>query len=152
MTRQPNRPAPAGPPDDEPDGDEPTVKEWGDWKVVGAGTWEISISPDGLLQLPRHLHPREVDDFVRAATHATKIANEMIAANEARAEGDDRSIPPARAIVTEGRPPAGTVPMMITPGPNQPQTSQASRAAIGRPRIRGPAPQPAQLPARRGRG
>ena len=130
----------------EPEGDEPTVREWGDWKAVRCGNWEISVSPDGLLMLPRHLHPREFADFVKAGTHAAKIGAEMIAANQQRAQGDDRSIPDARAIVTEGRPPAGMMPMLVTAGPNQPL-----RGSIGRRNLsRQPAVQQPVRPRRRG--
>ena len=40
-----------------------TVRKVGDWHLVTYGTWQISIGPDGLIMLPRHLHPREHEDF-----------------------------------------------------------------------------------------
>ena len=108
---------------------EPSVESYGDWKLVTSGNWQVSISPDGLLMLPRHLHPRDWADFVNAGNVAARLGAEMIAENIEKAKNDDRRPAPARAIVTESGtpPPAGTLPMLITPGPNPPP-----QATIGR--------------------
>ena len=108
----------------------------GIWRLVTVDTWQISISPDGLIMLPRHLHPRECPDFVAAVSAAAIVAAGVVAANALRGARDDRSLPRGQAIVREGpdrhtRQP-GLVPMLTTPGPNQP--TQAGRATIGRPR------------------
>jgi hypothetical protein len=107
----------------------------GAWRLITYGTWQISISPDGLLMLPRHLHPREWADFVACGSLAANTAAQVVAENAARGALDDRSLPPGRAIVTEGPPPAGALRMITTPGPNQP--AQRDRASIGRPRRNG---------------
>jgi hypothetical protein len=117
-------------------GDEATVQEVGDWHLVTYGGWQISVAPDGLLMLPRHLHPRECDDFVGAVTAAAKVGAQVIADNQARGETDDRSLPPT-VIVREGPPPAGARRMVTATGPNLPQ---AARASIGRARRNGVRP------------
>jgi len=109
----------------------------GVWHLVEFGTWQISIGPDGLIQLPRSLLAREVTDFVGAITAAAQVAARVVADNEARAAGDNRALPPGRAIVTEGPPPAGATPMVVTAGPGKlppNQLPQAAMATIGRPR------------------
>jgi hypothetical protein len=104
----------------------------GDWRLVKFGTWEISVGPDGLLMLPRYLRPQDWDDFIAAGAEAVQIGTQIIAANEAAAAKDDRRLPPGRAIVTPRgqRPPAGTVPMIITPTPGH---DQPHYSTIGRP-------------------
>jgi hypothetical protein len=105
----------------------PSVQAVGDWQLVTHGTWQISVGPDGLLMLPRHLHPREWDDFVAAGTIAKQVGNDVIAANSHKARKDNRRLPTRRgAIVTEGEPPAGTVRMNVS--------QQQAAATIGRPR------------------
>lgn len=105
------------------------TEQQGDWRLVRFGSWEISVGPDGLLMLPRSLRPADVEDFIAAATEAAQIGASIVAANEAAAAKDDRRLPPGRAIITPRgqRAPAGTVPMLVTPGPNQPYST------IGRP-------------------
>lgn len=105
----------------------PSVQAVGDWQLVTHGTWQISVGPDGLLMLPRHLHPREVDDFIAAATIAKQVGTDVIAANSHKARKDNRRVSARRgAIVTEGDPPAGTVRMNVS--------QQQAAATIGRPR------------------
>lgn len=105
----------------------------GVWHLVTYGAWQVSVSPDGLLMLPRHLHPREWADFAAAGAIAADVAAKVVADNEAKGSLDDRSLPSGRAIITEGPPPAGAMRMITTPGPNQP-SPQARKATIGRPR------------------
>jgi hypothetical protein len=101
--------------------------------LVSYGTWQISIAPDGLLMLPRHLHPRDVDDFVGCLAVAKDIAAHLINTNQKAAEKDDRRLPPRRAIVTQGPPPPGTTRMPVTPRASLQQRS----ASIGRQKRRG---------------
>ena len=42
----------------------------GGWHLVEKGTWQVSVSPDGMIMLPRHLHPLEIADFCAAAAGA----------------------------------------------------------------------------------
>jgi hypothetical protein len=123
---------------------EPTVQIVGDpstpqgvWHLITYGGWQISVGPDGLIQLPRHLHPREWDDFVGAGTLAVAVGARVIAENQERAKADDRSLAPARAIVREGPPPPGAARMLATAGPDQPPRQQST---IGRARRNGVRP------------
>lgn len=105
----------------------PTVQTVGDWQLVTHGAWQISVAPDGLMMLPRHLHPREWDDFVAAGTIAKQVGADVITANTHKARKDQRRLPTRRgAIVAEGEPPAGTVRMNVS--------QQQAAATIGRPR------------------
>lgn len=104
----------------------------GVWHLVTYGAWQISVGPDGLLMLPRHLHPREWADFVACGSLAANVAAKVVAENAERAKADDRSLPPGRAIVTEGPPPDGAMRMITTAGPNQ-APAQHTQATIGRP-------------------
>jgi len=119
----------------------------GRWTLVRAGTWEISVGPDGLLMLPRHLDPREVEDFITSARKAAELGASVQEENQRNTTplGD---LPARRALVTPaGRTPPGAVPMTVSAvGTNQPTTG-----SIGR---RGPSPQanraamPGQSPRR----
>jgi hypothetical protein len=103
------------------------VQKAGDWHLVTYGAWQISVAPDGLLMLPRHLHPDHVADFAACAQVAVDVGRDVIAANEARVSRapSSRRLSSRRAVVTQGPPPEGTTRMR--------QTSAAARAAsIGR--------------------
>ena len=113
MSRNPNDAPPA------------TVRKAGDWHLVTYGTWQISVGPDGLLMLPRHLHPDEWDHFVATGTIAKTVASDVISKNQKQAEADDRSLPVRRAIVQQGPPPPGATRMRVT-------TAQQRGATIGR--------------------
>jgi hypothetical protein len=108
----------------------------GVWKLITYGGWQISVGPDGLVMLPRHLHPREWADFVAAGSIAASVAAQTVAENAEKSARAARALPPARAIVRDGptrrQPAAGLMPMAITPGPNPPSVPRKS--AIGRPR------------------
>jgi hypothetical protein len=106
----------------------------GQWHLVSHGTWQISVGPDGLLMLPRHLVPREVADFIADSTDAAAIGAWVIECNAIRASGDDRSLPSARARVTAGGTPPGLARMTVAGGPNQPPRHESM---IGRPRRSG---------------
>ena len=47
------------------------------WTLVRHGSWEVSVAPDGLIMLPRHLQPDEVEDFVAAIARAAVVAAEL---------------------------------------------------------------------------
>lgn len=102
------------------------VQKAGEWTLVSCGSWEISVAPDGLLTLPRHLHPRDFEDFVACAQVAVDVSNHIIAGNEARAaQTTGRGLSTRRAIVSQGGPPAGASRMRTT-------TAQQRSASIGR--------------------
>ena len=114
------------------------VQKAGDWHLITYGTWQISVGPDGMLMLPRHLHPNELADFAGAAQVAADIGNQVIADNERRKPAQSVKLNSRSAILTEGPPPPGTVRMRMT-------TGQQRSAAIGRPKrtkARNPAPEP----------
>jgi hypothetical protein len=114
----------------------------GVWKLITYGTWQISVGPDGLIMLPRHLHSREWADFVAAGSIAANVAAQVVADNAEKGRRDNRALAPARAIVRDGpsrrTPAAGMMPMVITPGPTP--AARPRRSAIGRPRSRRTAP------------
>lgn len=122
----------------EPVVDEATVRKVeGDWHLVEYGEWQVSVAPDGLLMLPRHLHPDEVGDFVNAILAAGDVGGRVKARNEKAAESDDRSLPTSTLVVTEsGSPtPGSTVKIAAGSTPQPP-----SRGSIGR-RTRNPSTQ-----------
>ena len=96
--------------------------------LVTHSGWQISVAPDGLLMLPRHLHPDEVEDFVRCALVAKDIGSGVIKENEQRPPGGP-GLSARQAIVTQGAPPSGATRMRTTSGPQ--------RATIGRSQRRG---------------
>jgi hypothetical protein len=117
--------------------DEPqaTVSKYRDWHLVRFGTWEISVAPDGLLMLPRHLAPNEVTDFCNCALAAAEVGQKVQEENRARTtEVDLENLPDgSRAIVTEGPPPPGATRVPIVPRAVSP-TARPERSTIGRPR------------------
>jgi hypothetical protein len=85
------------------------------WHLVEYGTWQVSIAPDGLLMLPRHVHPREVQDFVSAMLAAAEVAEKARESYENdRKKLDLSKLPGDSLIVTEGPPPPGAVKAVIT--------------------------------------
>lgn len=90
----------------------------GGWHLVTSGGWQVSVAPDGLLMLPRHIHPREWEDFVAAGRAAIEVGARIIAQNEENGRADDRTLPSRRALVTEGGVPPGAVRMMTQAGSN----------------------------------
>lgn len=127
------------------------------WHLVEHGSWQVSVAPDGLLMLPRHLHPDEVNDFVRTIQAAAPVGKAVIVANETKTT-------PAPAVsalhgsvyVTPSADPTPGVKMRVTP--RTPHGEPQKRAAtIGRPKVdrRQPTPTPTPSPqipgGRRGR-
>jgi hypothetical protein len=87
----------------------------GGWRLVTAGSWQISVGPDGLLLLPRHLHPGEVEDFVSAVTTAAEVGTRIRAINEEQARSDNRSPASRSARVQQRGTSPGAVPVPIMP-------------------------------------
>lgn len=127
----------------------------GGWHSVTYGMWQVTIAPDSLIMLPRHLRPDEVDDFVAAVQEAKHVGLKIKADNEALAE-NDQIVPWARNLITEGGVPAGAtrVPLVSrtpdkTPGrqftPEQLAKARAARAQ------RGPQPAGSQAQTQRPR-
>jgi hypothetical protein len=109
--------------DETPDVPEATLERFPNgWTLVRAGSWEISVGPDGLLMLPRHLEPHEVESFIVSATAAAEEGKRIIAENKAK-ETPLGKLPPRRAMVTPaGQIPAGATPMTVSAtGANQRQ-------------------------------
>jgi hypothetical protein len=105
------------------------VKKHGDWTLVTYGSWQISVGPDGLPHLPRHLHPREWADFAGAMAVAVDVGNDIMTSNEEKGKADTINRPSRRAVVTQGPPPEGTTRMRAT-------SKQQKSASIGRPKRR----------------
>lgn len=125
-----------------PGADEPlaTVTQHRDWYLVAYGTWEISVGPDGLLMLPRHLVPSEAADFCACARAAAEVGQQVIDANKDKTKTVDlASLPSATPAVTDGDVPAGRSRLGVTPRGGSQQTS----ATIGRPKARGRDPRTA---------
>ena len=59
------------------------------WSLVRHGSWEVSVAPDGLIMLPRHLQPDEVDDFIAAVTQAAVVGTDK------QARIQEQELPPA---------------------------------------------------------
>lgn len=117
------------------------------WSLVRCGCWEVSVGPDGLLQLPRSLAPEEVTDFVAACQAAAEVGTAIVERNTADSatatpamarfastpEGDAAETPVVTAsglvIAASGEAPAAGV-RITKPGgtPSQPQ----GFSAIGR--------------------
>lgn len=85
------------------------------WSLVRAGTWEVSIAPDGLIMLPRHVQPDEVDDFVAAMVRAAEVG----AAQQAAILSGQAELPAAQSsiVVTDAstQRPKGAVPLRGKP-------------------------------------
>ena len=101
------------------------VQKSGDWYLITHGTWQISVHPDGLLMLPRHMHPDEVEDFVRCALVAKDIGAGVIKENAAKTPAPHALLNTRQAIVQHGPPPPGTSRMRVT-------SAQQRAAAVGR--------------------
>lgn len=87
-----------------------TVQRHGSWHLVTYGSWQISVDPAGVIMLPRHLHPREVDDFVGCMAVAKDVALTVVSTNE-RATAVAATRPGGRSssavVITQGPPPPG---------------------------------------------
>jgi hypothetical protein len=105
------------------------------WHLVQYGNWEVSVAADGLLMFPRHIHPRDINDFVGTMLAAAEVATKVIEENEKKTPAPG-GLPSDRAILTEGPPPPGAARMITTQ-----RSEQAAAATIGRPKRRNPQPQ-----------
>jgi hypothetical protein len=80
------------------------------WSQIEYGCWSISVGPDGLLMLPRHLAPEEVQDFVGACLAASEVGVRVRKANAKRAENDDRTLPKSLIrVASRGATPEGAI-------------------------------------------
>lgn len=93
--------------------------------LVTHATWQISVAPDGLLMLPRHLHPEEVEDFVRCALVAKDIGAGVIKENDQKTPAPAAGLNGRGAIIQHGPPPPGTTRMRVT-------SAQQRAASMGR--------------------
>src|ERR1700757_1955526 len=110
--------------------------------LVTHATWQISVAPDGLLMLPRHLHPDEVEDFVRCALVAKDIGAGVINENNLKTPAPTAGLNGRGAIIQHGTPPPGTTRMRVT-------SAQQRAASVGREKRReGDPPTPARATQR----
>lgn len=84
-------------PDQQPVEDGVTVVDGG-WHLVESDGWSVSVGPDGLLMLPRHITPEELAPFMSAMQKAAKVGARVKAQNEAAAKRKTRT--PAEQFVS----------------------------------------------------
>lgn len=106
------------------------------WHLVTAGNWQVSVASDGVISLPRHLDPGDVEDFLTALSAAATVAHSVRSENLEAAKNDDRS-PTSRRLRMSDR---GAAPGAVKINPVPRGGGQRTAAAIGR---RQPGPQPA---------
>lgn len=141
---------------------QPTVSAYPQgWHLVEHGTWQVSVAPDGLVMLPRHLHPDEIEDFCKAAMAAADVGSSIRAANAEKhvevteddiAALDDKAIVEHTEVAQAAAPTPGIVKMMVQ---QRVDPGRAQQGTIGQRDPRQPrSNQPPQLPipgARHGR-
>lgn len=90
-----------------------TVQKHEDWHLVTYGGWQISVAPDGLIMLPRHLHHEDVEGFAGCMAVARDVAATVVASNSKLqlAAQDGAGLSSRRAILSQGGPPEGAVRM-----------------------------------------
>lgn len=87
------------------------------WSLVQHGNWEVSIGPDGLVMLPRHLAPEEIADFIGAVTKAAELSTELQAEAQAATGTPTPGLSSTLVIQESGQPlPAGAVPLQLSGG------------------------------------
>jgi hypothetical protein len=122
-------------------GDEPHTT----WHLVETGSWQVSVAPDGLIMLPRHLHPEEVADFCAAVTAAADVGNKVVKDNQTAAEADMKASEEALVMKSARR--GGGAKMQVTPRSELNETKRASIARAGRRGNVVPAPAQVNPPA-----
>lgn len=104
----------------------------GGWHAVAYGSWQVSVGPDSLIMLPRHLKPEEAEDFCAAVMAAAHVGTQVKLGNEVAGAKDSWVRPPA-TIVTQGVPAGATrMPTNTTEPPRKqftPQGLAKARAA-----------------------
>lgn len=107
---------------------EPVVTELPNgWSLVQSNGWEISVGPDGLIQLPRHLLPSEIDDFTTACEAAAVVGEAVIERNaDLRANTPTQSL--LSTLVVSNELPSGAVRVTGSSG----AASRGQRSRIGR--------------------
>jgi hypothetical protein len=120
------------------------------WSLVAFGAWSVSVAPDGLIHLPRHVTPGEVQsgDFTGAMLAAAEHGANIKADNEAAGANDDRSLLSRRAIVREGAP-VGTSRMPVKAGPKGSIGRRGGQRRANQPPPRGSQGFPTVAPAPR---
>jgi hypothetical protein len=117
------------------------------WSLVQQGNWEVSIGPDHMVMLPRHLAPEEVGDFVAAITKAAELATELQAEVQATATSEAPSFSSTLVIQESGQPlPAGAVQLQPSSGSATASGSTVQRLDLSDPTA-DKAPTPSRPPA-----
>lgn len=81
------------------------------WSLVRHGSWEVSVAPDGLIMLPRHLQPDEVQDFIAAVSQAAVVGTDK------QARIAQQELPPAvpsTLVIGAREAPSGAVTIKAT--------------------------------------
>lgn len=115
------------------------------WSLIEYGSWSVSVGPDGLIMLPRHLTPEEVPDFVNACLAAAEVGQKIRAVNAERAAGDNRSLPESLIQVSDsGTVPVGAVRLGTKTGSRTPvqQAAISRRVQPSQQGLRSPMPRP----------
>lgn len=93
----------------------PTIHQiQGGWHAIHYGSWQVSVAPDSLIMLPRHLKPEEAADFCAAVMAAAQVGLRVKGDNEAAGARDDQRRPP-RTMVAQGGVPPGASRLPINP-------------------------------------
>lgn len=98
------------------------------WALVTAGGWEVSVGPDGLIQLPRHLAPAELPDFIVACEAAAEVGAAVIAKNAEARANTPTAVLESTLVVSADAPPKNAVRVTSTAG----APTRQSSSKIGR--------------------
>ena len=90
------------------------------WHLITFGTWQVSVSPDGMVRLPILAVPESVGDLVEALKVAAEVGLRVQAENQARAAAAPRSaaginLSRGGLVVQSGPPPAGAMRLPVAP-------------------------------------
>lgn len=96
-----------------------SVQSFGNgWHLITYGTWQVSVSPDGMVRLPILAVPDSVGDLVEALKVAAEVGLRVQAENEARAAASPRtgiSLSRGGLVIQSGQPPAGAMRLPVVP-------------------------------------
>jgi len=101
----------------------PSIQTADGWKLITAGTEQISVDPNGILHFPRHCSPQQVPDLIEAMTKAAEIGAAI--REQLTREPAQKAAGLPTNIITEGPPPPGAI-----------RLPQQNRATIGRTKTR----------------
>jgi hypothetical protein len=108
----------------------PTVRAYPEgWHLVEHGSWQVSVAPDGLLMLPRHLQPHEAEDFAKAILAAKDVGHEVVRANARKTTPVVEQLESSVFVTESGKEAPGIKALIQQRGPQK-----RYEAAIGRPR------------------